>query len=999
MTFLVSILLSLPLIGAYAILAVGIVVIYRASKVLNLAHGAMVMVPPYVVYSLDQAGVPVVLAVVLGIASGGVLGMLVERLFIRPLRSESETAQTVGTVAALGVLIAMVAKVWGTTQLPAVRIFPEGRFDVGLSSIGYGDLMLFFVMLVLTGGLLLLFQKTDVGLVMRGAAENRRAAALMGVDPERVTALAWVLGGSLAAISGIMLASVTNLHPYTLSLQALPAFVAALIGGLGSLTGALWGAAIVGLTQGLVPTLGPVGRAQGAPQLFLALVAIVVMALRGRHLVTGDVPRADLGSKKAQTRQTPIAKTTSPARRRTQLIAVAVGLGIFPWLLSFDALGSANRGAVYALIAVSLVLLTGWVGQISLGHAALVGVGAYATGWFSAGLKIPFPLSIPFAAAVAGGVAVLLGVVAVRVRGLYLAVATLIFSWMADAFLFRQNWFVGSAQIPEQTVGRPESFPFFDFSDRRLFFYVAWAIVAFAIFAASNLRDGKTGRAFFAVRGSEVAAASLGIDVVRTKLLAFSISGVFAGVAGNLIMTESRVVTPDLFTFNFSFFFLAIAVVGGLSSLGGAVAAAGLFASLDLLFFRVPSLGAYLDVISTGLLALVLLAYREGLAALPRTLRRFAAPLGERMTILRRPFEPTLRKLAARSGVDAEARQIWKAALARPKRPGRIAFRLGEIKHVLAGALRRHGRTHGGVARDTFVNLAPLEGRTPSFGNGNSSRAAHAITAAPVLPEDRAARTPLIEATDVTVRFGGLVAVNEVSLSVREHEIVGLIGPNGAGKTTTFNAIAGLTVPTAGRVSMYGNDVTAMPMHERAKLGVARTFQQIQLFPELTVFDNLLVATHLHNDVGLLTQMFATETAIGREKGARRRVEMVEDLLDLSEVADRRAGDLPFGALRMVEVARALVTGFPLIMLDEPASGLDNRETDRLAELLRFVRSLGVTLLLIEHDVKMVTSVSDYMYVLDQGTLIAEGKPEAIKRDPTVIAAYLGGPVEDGVHA
>ena len=136
MTFLVSILLSLPLIGAYAILAVGIVVIYRASKVLNLAHGAMVMVPPYVVYSLDQAGVPVVLAVVLGIASGGVLGMLVERLFIRPLRSESETAQTVGTVAALGVLIAMVAKVWGTTQLPAVRIFPEGRFDVGLSSIG-----------------------------------------------------------------------------------------------------------------------------------------------------------------------------------------------------------------------------------------------------------------------------------------------------------------------------------------------------------------------------------------------------------------------------------------------------------------------------------------------------------------------------------------------------------------------------------------------------------------------------------------------------------------------------------------------------------------------------------------------------------------------------------------------------------------------------------------------------------------------------------------------
>lgn len=1009
MTYLVSLLLSLPLIGAYAILAVGIVMIYRASRVLNLAHGAMAMIPPFIVYSLTRgdlplagavmiavavglgvragsrpfwerrfpgraayaaaaAGaasalavfvlfrvkVPVIVAVPLGLAAGGALGWGIERTFIRTLRGESETAQTVGTVAALGILIALAAKIWGTTPLPAVKVFPEGVISIGLSSIRYGELILFGVMVVVTGALIALFQYTDIGMVMRGTAENRRAAALMGVDPDKVTGLAWVLGGALAALSGIMLASVTNLHPYVLSLQALPAFVAALIAGLASLQGAVAGAAVVGATQGLVPALGFVGKLEGSPQLFLALVAIAVMAARGRGLAGADLSQ----------RGTLVAPRTKRAherppmdrrrRRRWALLGVAAVL-VFPWVVPFTVLGNANDAARFTLIATSLVILTGWVGQISLGHAALVGVGAYVTGHFAAALGVPFPLNLPLAAAAGAAIAALLGIVAVRVRGLYLAVATLIFSWMASEFLFRQQWFVRNFRIPERPIGGRGTFPFFDFSDRRTFYFVAWAVAAFGLYLAANLRDSKTGRAFFAVRGSEVAAASLGIDVVRTKLTAFALSGALAAAAGNLVITNARVVDVNQFTFNFSFFFLSIAVVGGLRSLGGAVAASILFASLSELFFRVGALAGYLDVVSTGLLAVVLLAYPEGLAALPDSLAPVTSRLARAARLLGRAVVPLLR------GVAGAVRWVRTQGAKAVRPPAAI------------------------VRRFRPANAAPA---SP---DGPAPPPATATAGVRALASDRERRKPLIEVAGLTVRFGGLTAVSDVAMSVREGEIVGLIGPNGAGKTVTFNAVSGIVQPTAGRITLHGKDVTNLPVHERARMGLGRTFQVIQLFGQLTVFDNLLVATHVHNPTHLASNIFATDRSIRAEIENRERVREVIREMGLEEVAHRRVSDLPFGLLRVTEIARALVTDFPLIMLDEAASGLDNTETDRLRDLLLFVRDLGVTLLVIEHDVRLVTSISDYMYVLDRGMLISEGPPERVKSDPAVIAAYLGG--------
>ena len=634
-------------------------------------------------------------------------------------------------------------------------------------------------------------------------------------------------------------------------------------------------------------------------------------------------------------------------RRRWVVEAVLlVVLLAFPWIPGArGVLGSVNQTAIYTIVAASLVLLTGWVGQISLAQAALVGVGAYATGWAATALGIPFPLNLPVAAALSGLVAALLGLVALRVRGLYLAVATLVFSWAASEFLFRQQWLLDQGTAPAKVVGGENSILPLDFSGSRIaFFYAAWGVALAVLYALANLRDSRTGRAFFAIRGSEVAAASLGMDVLRYKALAFAMSGALAGMAGNLIMTHARVVSPDSFTFNESLFFLAIAVVGGVSSLGGAVAASLLFASLTELFFRVPSLGNNLQLVSTGLLAVVFRVYPSGIAGLAAAIGR---QFGREDGLVGRVTRPL--------------RQLGGAGTLRAERP--LDF---------LGAAPASAPRGGAPAAPRVVGSE----RQP-------------VAPRPVVA-DRSERRPLIEADAVTVQFGGLVAVNQASLSVREGEIVGLIGPNGAGKTTLFNSIAGFNSPTSGRIRLYGHDATELPVHRRAQLGMARTFQLIQLFPQLTVFDNLLAATHLQNDTGFVQHIVVTNPALRAEAASRQRVARVVEMLDLGDVAQRPTAGLPFGVLRMVEVARALVTGARVIMLDEPASGLDNTETDRLIDVLRFVRDLGATLLLIEHDVRMVTSVSDYMYVLERGTMIAEGEPAAIQANPAVIAAYLG---------
>jgi branched-chain amino acid transport system ATP-binding protein len=258
----------------------------------------------------------------------------------------------------------------------------------------------------------------------------------------------------------------------------------------------------------------------------------------------------------------------------------------------------------------------------------------------------------------------------------------------------------------------------------------------------------------------------------------------------------------------------------------------------------------------------------------------------------------------------------------------------------------------------------------------------------------------VLEARDLSIRFGGVQAARDVSITVGEYEIVGIIGPNGAGKTTTFNMITGFYAPNSGSVWFKGQDVTKLKVHERAALGLGRTFQNVGLVKGSTVRENLLTAQHLSARYGVLGGIIGTPAAVDEERTLRRRADALLEVLKLGHLADTQVQGLPYGDLKRVEIATVLATDPEVLLLDEPSSGMGPEESEQLGDvLLELRREFGLTIAMIEHHVPLVVRVCDYVYCLNFGELLAEGLPEDVRNHPEVVRAYLGEDVDDEVPA
>ena len=634
------------------------------------------------------------------------------------------------------------------------------------------------------------------------------------------------------------------------------------------------------------------------------------------------------------------------------LLVTAAAL-LFPLLNGNDAdIDSAANALAFAALALGLNIVVGFAGLLDLGYAAFFAIGAYAYGvasswqlqpaWSSfwepfqwldlvarfhtAGgdvvhFQVSFWLMLPVSAAIAAFFGVLFGAPTLRLKGDYLAIVTLGFGEIVP-IVARNTPSVTNGAMGLNGVAAPRLFGY-DFGvDATPYYYVGIALVALLIVTTQRLKDSRIGRAWMAIREDEIAAAAMGINRVRFKLLAFAIGAAFAGATGTLYVAKLQTATPEMFMFPVSVMVLVMIVFGGIGSVWGVVVGALLLQILQSWF---------LEDLSQWLHALGRLVNIDGLqhVELASSIELiFGVILVFMMLYRREGLIPATRRVAALS-LDEQAAQ---------------------------------------VGRGGFKGL-------PSIGAAVNS-----------------ASGALLQVSDLTVRFGGLVALRSVELSVPVRGVIAVIGPNGSGKSTLFNTITGLVPADSGDVGFDGDEILRLRPDAVLERGIARTFQNIRLFPNLTVLENVMIGMHARLETGPVGALLRLPANRREEAAAREHALEILSLFGnrLLPRADHLAASLSYANRRRTEIARALASQPKLLLLDEPTAGMNPAETLELADQIQSLNRHGLTILLIEHKLDVVAMLADKVVVLDHGEKIAEGSPEVVRRDEEVIRAYLG---------
>jgi branched-chain amino acid transport system permease protein len=874
-------------------IALGVVLTYRGSGIINLATGGMAMLAGYAFWALttDLLHLSTLPALLISLVIVLAVGAAVELVAFRPLRTAPPLAKLVSSLGVLLVLQASMLLAFGTTQQPEPNVLPQNTVKLLGAVIPVDRFILTGIVIVLAAALATLYRFTRFGLATRAASENEVVAMLGGLSPNRLSMVNTLLASVIAGGVGILAASITQLDTETLPLQIVPALAAALLAGFTSFAIACAAGIGLGIIGSLIqyvtslswfPTSGGVAL-PGVYELVVFVLIVLFMYLRGAglpsrgELVERHLPEAPRPHKLA---------VTAPVLAAVCAVALVV--------LPFDFREALVNTMIGTLIALSLVVITGFVGQISVVQLTLAGVSGFTISHLAVNAGIAFPI----APLLGAGAALLLGLItaasALRVRGVSLAVVTLAAVVAITNFGFvNTTWGGGQtgSPVPEPKLlgldlGPRAAFRGLDGNlPSPVFGWVVLAVTVALCVLVGLLRRGKLGQRMLAVRSNERAAAAAAIDPRAVKLIAFGISSVIAGLAGALYAYNFGSVSADRFDPFTALSLIAFAYAGGITLISGAVFA-GLISTQALFPYALDKWfginGNWFLLFGGAILIITLIQNPEGVAG------AFYKRFHKREAV--RPPEPSTGGLAA---LDV---------------PGAVA-----------------PGVHAGRPAGSGV--------------------------------------PVLSVRGLSVAFGGVHALDKVDLEVREGELLGLIGPNGAGKTTLIDAVTGF-VPFTGEVKLDGQDIGRMSAYERARLGLARTWQNTDLFDDLEVGENLAVA-------GGATQAL--------------------DLVNLGWATAAMPDQLSEGARKLVGVARGLAGQPRVLCLDEPAAGLDSRESEELGRTLRELADRGQSTLLIDHDMGLVLSICDRVVVLEFGRVIADGPPEAVRQNERVIAAYLGG--------
>ena len=893
-TLLLFILLGLGSGALIAGISLGVVATYRGSGFINLSTGAIAMLGGYAFWSLTSgkiASFPYAVALPLALIFVLAAATLLEFVVYRPLRNTSPLARMVASLGVLLILQSSMLLAFGVTQQPAPSVLPTTLIHLLGSGITLDRFLLTAIVVAATVVLAAAYKWTKFGLATRAASENEVAAMLSGVSPGTISLSNSLIAAFLAGSLGILASSVTQLDPETLPLQIIPALAAALIArftSFGLAAAAAFGIGILdsllqlASTESWFPQSGGVAI-PGTTDLLAFLIIIGVLFWRGR-----SIPG------RGEVQETRLPQAPRPQHLFRSALIFGGGAAVLLVVFPFDFRNALINTLIGILMALSLVIITGFVGQISIIQLALAGAAGFTISHMASNFGITFPLAALAGIAVAVALGILTAISAVRVRGTSLSVVTLAGAVAIDNFGFQNpTWGGGGlgSPVPEMhwfgvDFGPNAGFRGIDGNQPSpVFGWVVLLCVLLACLGVGYLRRGKLGQRMLAVRSNERAAAAAAINPRTVKLYAFIIAALIAGVAGCLYAYNFGSVSADRFDAFTALSLIAFAYAGGITLISGAVFA-GLISAQALIPYALQKWfgldGNWFLLVGGVLLIFTLLQNPEGVA-------------------------------------------------------GDLYRRLHKRPQVHAPQVDAATREH----------LVPR-------------------TARPDLSGHPAALT----VEGLSVRFGGVHALSEVSLNVREGELVGLIGPNGAGKTTLIDAISGF-VTSAGTVRLGEHDLHGLPPYDRARAGLSRTWQTTELFDDLNVAENLTVASR----EGTVSEEAVSETLA---------------VVGMDWAAGAMPTQLSSGQRKLVGVARALVAKPTLLCLDEPAAGLDSTESEELGVTLRRLADQGQSMLLIEHDMGLVLGICDRVVVLEFGKVIAEGTPEVVRRDPRVIAAYLG---------